>query len=391
VETVRLTLFTTHRARMKAAVIAATVTAVGIASAATAAAVSDRAQPLPTFNGGVYALAYSGNTLYLGGAFTQVVWNGKRIDRQGLAAIDAKTGTLLSWAPKADGTVDALAVDPAHHTVYAGGRFTSVDGAARGHLAAINATTGAVTTFRHSVSGTPEALAVSGGRIYVGGAFAAVDGRGRSNLAAFSLSTGALDTRWTPTADDTVYAVAPASGRIYVGGKFRQIDGLSGTGKLAAVDPASGARIAAFHPSLSILVYSIAIGPGGVYAAEGGQGGRAVDYTTAGTPKWTFTTDGDIHAVTYLNGVLYTGGHYDNACKSAITGTHGFCVDGSIPRVKLAAVDAGTGTLLPWNPTGNGIHGVFALASDPSLDLVAASGEFTTINGASHGRFAQFH
>ncbi len=84
------------------------------------------------------------------------------------------------------------------------------------------------------------------------------------------------------------------------------------------------------------------------------------------------------------------GGHFDHACADTNTGVHGVCLDGSVSRVKLAAVDGSNGALEPWNPSGNGVHGVFTMASNVSLGTVAAGGEFTTLKGVSHGRFAQF-
>jgi hypothetical protein len=178
---------------------------------------------------------------------------------------------------------------------------------------------------------------------------------------------------------------------MYVGGKFHKI-GTAGAYKLAAVNYSSGVLDTTFKPSVQIIVYGITLGPdGSVYAAEAGTGGRAVEYSSTGATGWTFTTDGDVRALTYYNGVVYVGGHFDNACKSANVGAHGLCLDGSVSRVKLAAVDAATGTLQAWDPQGNGIHGVFAVASSTGLGSVAASGEFTTLKGVAHGRFAQFH
>jgi hypothetical protein len=371
---------------------AATAAVLAIASGAQAAVptVAQAPQKMPTFNGGVYAMAYDGNTIYLGGSFTQVNSAGQKWNRAGLAAVNATTGALLPWAPTSNGEIDAMAVDPSTHDVYIGGAFSTIDGTSRDSLAEISST-GVLGTFKHSVSGAPEALAVGHGLLYLGGHFTSVDSKVRGNLAAFTLSTGALSTAWAPTADDVVYAITPDTSRVYIGGKFHKINGISGTAKLAAVNPTTGVRDATFKPSVAILIYAIALGPDGIFAAEGGQGGRAISYSSTGAPIWTFTTDGDVHALAYLNGVLYVGGHFDNACKDAVTGLHGLCIDGSNPRVKLAAVDASTGTLTDWNPTGNGIHGVFTMASSTTLESVAAGGEFTTIQGVSRGRFAQFH
>src|SRR5581483_8291754 len=136
----------------------------------------------------------------------------------------------------------------------------------------------------------------------------------------------------------------------------------------------------------------LAVGPNGVYAALGGTGGRVIAFGFDGTPVWTTTADGDVQAVGILDDVVYLGGHFDNVCVTNVNGVQGTCVDGSMPRVKLAAVDASNGTLLPWDPHANGIHGVLALATSAGTGMVpgavGAGGEFTTLGGLWHPRFA---
>jgi outer membrane protein assembly factor BamB len=128
-----------------------------------------------------------------------------------------------------------------------------------------------------------------------------------------------------------------------------------------------------------------------VYAALGGSGGRAAAFNDSGTVLWTITTDGDTQAVAYMNGVLYVGGHFDNACVSPLVASiGGTCLDGSISRIKFLAVDGTTGALLSWAPQGNGVHGVLHWAVSPSLGKLAAGGQFTTVGGIYHKRFAQF-
>jgi outer membrane protein assembly factor BamB len=340
------------------------------------------------FDGMVFATSYVGSTLYVGGEFQNAVVSGRKVPRAHLAAIDVRTGALLPWAPVTNATVRALTA--AGSWLYIAGGFERVGGQPRAGLSNVDLRTGAVGPLRHTVQGTPYALANAAGRLYLGGRVSGIDGRPVPNLAAFSLATGALDPTFRAGTDEKVEALTVGGTRLYVGGRFGRLDGVAAAARLGAVRLTDGRLDTSFHAAAPYWVSSIALGAGAVYAGLGGPGGRTIAYRMDGRPLWTATTDGDIQALAYLDGVVYAGGHFDRACTRAVATPTSWCSATVVSRLKLTALDPATGRLLPFNPRVTGVYGVTAMSADPRLHKFAIGGQFSTVGGVAHPYFAQF-
>jgi hypothetical protein len=138
-------------------------------------------------------------------------------------AVSATSGSNLSWtALSADNAIRTLALDG--NTLYLGGQFSQVGTEMRNKLAALDANTGALRTWNPGAGGVVTCLAAANGVVYAAGGFTAVDGANRNYLAAINGSDG-IATSWNPNPGSLVYSVALDGSTVYVGGNFRGVCG----------------------------------------------------------------------------------------------------------------------------------------------------------------------
>lgn len=168
----------------------------------------------------VYALQLVGSTLYAGGYFTTV--NGSTT-RNRLAGFATSTGTATPFNPNVAGSVEAIVVNGT--TLYAGGDFTTVNGGTtRNRVAAFDTGTSAATTFDPNIGGSVYALALTadGSTLYAGGYFTTVNGAtSRQHSAAFSTAVATGNAlAFNPRPNDTVRALAISGANVYLGGSM---------------------------------------------------------------------------------------------------------------------------------------------------------------------------
>lgn len=193
----------------------------------------------PTVVGKVNVVKIQGNTLYLGGNFTQV----GSVSRKNLAAINLSSKAVMDWAPQPDG--DVVDLEVLNGKVYVCGHFTAINSIARNSLAAIDALTGAVDNFSAKITfpgipgmqtGTVSSIAIVDTFLYVGGYFLKVNNITRSNFAKLGLPAGSLDPLAIPTDIPLNLLEADVTHKVmYLGGPFSTVGSNQRKG-FAAID-----------------------------------------------------------------------------------------------------------------------------------------------------------
>jgi hypothetical protein len=355
----------------------------------------------PKPNNTVHAFAVSGSTVYIGGSFTTIQGSsGGPYTRNRLAAVDATTANPTAWNPNLNSTVQDLLVSGS--SVYAGGDFTTIQGSSGGpytrrRLAEIDTTTANPSAWNPDVTGgTLHRIGISGSTLYAGGNFTTIQGASggpytRNRLAAIDLATG-TPTTWAPNANGEVYALAVSGSSVYAGGYFTSIPGTSGgpyaRNYIAEIDMTTG-NPTAWDPNANTYVYAIAVSGSTVYAggyfsslqgSSGGPYGRnriaAIDATTANPTAWNPKANDGVVDLAVYGSTVYAGGVFYSM--------------GGYSRNRLAAIDndpasPNFGEATAWNPNVDGV--VRSLASSGST--VYAGGDFTTIQGSSGGPYTR--
>ncbi len=99
------------------------------------------------------------------------------------------------------------------------------------------------------------------------------------------------------------------------------------------------------------------------------------------TPDRTYQTNGRVSAILSIGNTVYIGGSFTSVRPAgAAAGRQ------EVARAHLAAIDARTGALLPWNPAPD--KAVLALEASPDGQTIYVGGSFSRIAGQIRHRFA---
>jgi hypothetical protein len=274
------------------------------------------------FDDGVQCILVGGNTIYVGGGFNHA--GGQT--RYGLAAVDASSGDLIAWDPVGsdDILVRSMVLDGS--TLFVGGQFSTIGGQLRNNLAAIHVPSGTVTSWAPNATATPQpqdivlSMGLGTNTLYVGGLFTQLGGQSRNDLGAVDLATGAA-TSWDPDLDGLVYALVVDEPTVYAGGGFHHAGALTRE-TLAAFDVSS--TVANFwNPNLAGSGINIlAMARSGPMIYVGGNFGflgtvenvrenvAAIDATSGAIDPWNPNLNSNVHALAVTANTVYVGGQF---------------------------------------------------------------------------------
>ncbi|MHB8520852.1 MAG: beta strand repeat-containing protein [Limisphaerales bacterium] len=212
--------------------------------------------PSPAFSvqTSVDAIVMTGSTWYVGGNFTNA---------GGISANGIVSGGLNGWTPLGSGLDNRVrAVAQGGGSVYAGGDFAHAGGRPASHIAAWNGTTWAA--LGNGVDGTVDALAANASDVYAGGSFTTAGGVTVNHIAHWD------GTTWSALGaglNGTVYVLVLSGTDLYAGGQF-SLAGSVAVNSVAKWDGTqwsglgNGLRVSDSVGASAATVYGLSFAPG---------------------------------------------------------------------------------------------------------------------------------
>jgi hypothetical protein len=296
--------------------------------------------PLPAPNGRVSALLLHGNTLYVGGYFTQV---GGAV-RSAAAALDVEdpgSSNVLPWHPNVVGGVNALEL--AEQAIILGGNFQAVSGVPRTHLAAVDPVTAELLPLSLDIQHWVTDVSRLGNTLYVCGVFFEIDGQDRRHIAAIDLESGEL-LPWTAQPNGAPDRILATGSAVFIAGTLGAVNFVQRNG-IAALNPVSAQLLpwnADVFPNnvqdlwLSESTQSLYLA--GNFTRVGNVPRHRIaelDLSTAALKPLEIHAGDTVAAIALSGNDLYVGGLFNSA--------------GGIPRMGAAALDMLTGEATDWD------------------------------------------
>lgn len=249
--------------------------------------------------------------------------------------VDANAPSDANARAQANKVGRSVRVSPDGTKLYVGGKFTHVDGVAKSNFAAINLKTGALLSGYPAPNAPVNSIAVDSARVYIGGEFTRVSSSTRNRMAAYK-TDGTLDGSWVAQVNGSVNAIVAVGGKVVIGGLFTKINNATYY-SVGAVSATNGRNLpwASQSPEFPILlqdptgksgtgVTSMSTDGNQVYmtaftyifgAKPNTFEGRWAIRVTDGSLVWMNDCVGDSYSVYPVGGVVYSASHA-HSCKS---------------------------------------------------------------------------
>ncbi len=358
----------------------------------------------------VRSLVLVGTTLLVGGDFSDY----GTISRSYLVAWDKTTGALdLGFNPQLNAAVRALDGSADGNSVFVGGDFTTLNGAAANRIVKLAVADGSRDpSFNVSLDAYVKEIVVhpDGNRVFVGGNFRFTNTTVTERFVGLNAVSGAIlpgyeidltnPTNLASEGGVRAMSLSPDGNRLVIIGNFLTVEGLprplvtvlditdqnnavvTGWTTSLYTQPCAGGRVGwmrdvAFSPDGTRFY----ITSSGHFYYRACDSVNAFDATAAGNtdPVWTARPGDTIETIAATTDAIYIGGHFRFLDWEHQT-------DG---RFQVGAIDPATGRPLSWNPSANGFRGILTLESEPSGLLVG--GDNSAVGGIAHGGTARFN
>lgn len=264
-------------------------------------------------NGAIYDAEKVGNTLYVGGDFTNI---GKAIGN--FFPVDNNNQIVdLNTRPKINGADVSCAIQDGNGGWIIGGTSLNIEDSLYGNLIHIKASGQITSLIPNNNNEIIHALALQGNRLYVGGYFYHIGTNYRENLAVIDITTG-LVTNDILDADNAVYALHIDGNKLYAGGRFTYIKGQRRYG-IGCIDIPSN-TLTTLKPKTDGYVYAIGtknntLYIGGTFSEVNNEvrsNFASIDINTQNINSLNPIVSGTIRSLLIDNNVIYIGGNFNN-------------------------------------------------------------------------------
>lgn len=322
----------------------------------------------------VTSLAFVGSNLYVGGIFNQVDGDSGPAAHR-LAVWDGSSWSAIGEGVGNDvqgGYVRALATDGSN--LYLGGYFYSAGDKYVSDIAGLNGTNWSILG-GDGVQGSVKAVVVSGSKVYVGGSFVQAGNVHANGLALWD------GTNWSELGDGvmngtragSVYAIAIKGSNVYVGGNFDTAGGVSANG-IAMWDGSQWQALGSGVAYSGDTAYVEALAVSGTDLYVGGYFQEAGGSPASAIAKWdTLTNSWSALGAGVDDGYRYGEVYTIVPHNSDIYVGGYFVLAGSSPANYIARWDGSA-----WHPLGSDSkNGV-----DSTVDAIAFDGETAYVGGS---------